>query len=254
MNVVALAFLKTLLLPPGLFVVIAGLALCLRRKRRVSLFLLWFALTLLYVCSTPLASRALAGRLEQSFPPLALDVPLTPAVGAIVVLGCDRYANAPEYGRDEVSACTLVRLRYAAELQARSGLPVLLSGGRPLGEAESEAQLMDRVMTDRFGIKARWLEQDSRSTAENAAGSAALLRAANIQRIALVTHAMHMPRAVRSFRRQGLEPVPAPTQYYSAADHRPAWFALLPSGSALLVSGMAMYEWLGLAWYSLTGK
>lgn len=254
MSVVTLAFLKTLLLPPGLFVVMTGLALCLRRKPRLSMFLLWSAVTLLYFCSTPLAGRALAGVLEQRYPPLDLDAPLAPEVAAIVVLGCDRYANAPEYGRDEVSACTLVRVRYAAELHARSGLPVLLSGGRPMGEAESEAQLMDRVMADRFGVKARWLEPDSRNTAENAAGSAALMRAANVKRIALVTHAMHMPRAVRSFRRQGLEPVPAPTQYYSVADHRPAWFAVLPSAGALLLSSMAIYELLGLGWYSVTGK
>ena len=254
MSTVTLAFLKTLLLPPGLSVMFAGLALCLLRRRRLSMFLLWFAIALLYLCSTPLASRALAGMLEQRYPPLAPGAALAPEVAAIVVLGCDRYANAPEYGQDEVSACTLARLRYAADLQARSGLPVLLSGGRPMGEPQSEAQLMDRVMAERFGVKARWLEQDSRNTAENAAGSAVMLRAANIRKVALVTHAMHMPRAMRSFRRQGLEPVPAPTQFYSVADRRPAWFAVLPTGGSLLVSGMAMYELFGLAWYSLTGK
>ena len=254
MSVVTLALLKTLLLPPGLFVVIAGLALCLRRKRFLSMLLLWSAVTLLYLCSTPMASRALAGLLEQRHPPLTSDASLAPDVGAIVVLGCDRYANAPEYGQDEVSACTLARLRYAAELHARSGLPILLSGGRPMDEPQSEAQLMDRVMGGRLGVKARWLEQDSRNTAENAERSAVLLRAADIRRVALVTHAMHMPRAMRSFRRQGLDPVPAPTHFYSVADRRPAWFAVLPSGSALLVSSMATYELLGLAWYSLTGK
>ena len=254
MSTLTLAFLKTLLLPPGVCLTLAGLALCLHRKRRISMFLLWSAVALLYVLSTPLVSRGLSGLLEHRFPPLALDAQLTRAADAIVVLGCDRYANAPEYGQDEVSPCTLARLRYAAELHARSGLPVLLSGGRPLNEPESEAQLMDRVLRERFGIEARWLEQDSRNTAENAARSAVLLRAANIQRIALVTHAMHMPRAVRSFRRQGLEPVPAPTQYYYVADHRPVWFAVLPSGGALVTSGMAVYELFGMTWYSLTGK
>jgi len=249
-----LAFLKSLLLPPGLCVVIAGSALGLRFKQRLSMFLLCLAVTLLYVCSTPLGSRTLAGLLEHRYPPLAPGTQLAPDVAAIVVLGCDRYANAPEYGQDEVSACTLVRLRYAADLQTRTGLPVLLSGGHPMGEPQSEAQLMDRVMTERFGVKARWLEQDSRDTAGNAAGSAVLLRAANIQRVALVTHAMHMPRAMRSFQRQGLVPVAAPTQFYSVTDRRPAWFSLLPSSGSLLVSSMAMYEMLGLAWYSITGK
>ena len=254
MSTITLAFLKTLLLPPGLCLAIAGLALCLHRKRRTSMLLLWLAIALLYVFSTPLASRALAGLLEHRFQPLALEAPLAQAADAIVVLGCDRYANAPEYGQDEVSPCTLVRLRYAAELHGRSGLPILLSGGRPLGEPESEAQLMDRVLRERFGIVPRWLEQDSSNTAENAAHSAALLLRDNVRRVALVTHAVHMPRAVRSFRRQGLEIVPAPTQYYSVADHRPALFAVLPSGGALMASALASYELLGLAWYTVSAK
>ncbi len=254
MSTVTLAFLKTLLLPPGLSVTLAGLALCLHRKRRLSMFLLWSAVALLYVFSTPLASRGLAGLLEHRFPPLALDAPLAEMADAIVVLGCDRYANAPEYGRDEVSPCTLVRLRYATELHGRSSLPILLSGGSPMGEPESEAQLMDRVLRERFGIEARWLEQESHNTGENAARSAGILLAENVRRVALVTHAMHMPRALRSFRLQGLEPVPAPTQYYSAGDRRPVWFAVLPSAGALMASGMATYELLGLAWYSLSGK
>lgn len=254
MSTETLAVLKTLLLPPGLCLVPAGLALCLRGNRRASMLLLWSAIALLYGFSTPLASRALAGLLEHRFQPLARDAPLTQAADAIVVLGCDRYANAPEYGRDEVSPCTLVRLRYAAELHAQSGLPILLSGGRPMGEPESEAGLMDRVLRERFGITARWLEQDSSNTAQNASFSAAILRAANAQRVVLVTHAMHMARAVRSFRRNGLVLLPAPTQFYSATDHRPVAFALLPSGAALLVSGLAIYELLGLGWYSATGK
>ncbi len=254
MGTVTLAALKSLLLPPGLCLLPALLALPCRRNRRIVVLLLATSVLLFYGFSTPLVSRTLAGLLEHRYPALPADAPLAQEADAIVVPGCDRYANAPEYGSDEVSACTLMRLRYAAELHARSGLPLLLTGGRPMGEAESEAALMDRALRDHFGITARWLEQESHNTGENASRSAALLRGENLRRVVLVTHAMHMPRAVRSFRRHGLTPIPAPTYFHSAPDHRPAWFALLPSGSALLASGMACYEILGLAWYAISGK
>lgn len=254
MGTVTLALLKSLLLPPGLCLLPALAALPLRRSARAVVWLLSLSVTSLYAFSTPLVARALAGVLEQRHAPLSAQAPLATLADAIVVPGCDRYVNGPEFGRDEVSPCTLARLRYAVELQQRSGLPLLLSGGRPLGESESEAALMDRALRRHFGVTARWLEEDSRNTAENAARSAELLDAANVRRILLVTHAMHMPRAVRSFRRHGLTPVPAPTQFHGGADRRPAWFALLPAIGALHTSALAGHELLGLAWYSISGK
>jgi uncharacterized SAM-binding protein YcdF (DUF218 family) len=254
MGTVTLAALKAFLLPPGLCLLPAVLALFVHRNRRVVVVLLSIGIALLYGLSTPWVARALAGTLEHLHPPLPADATLVEEADAIVVLGCDRYANAPEYGGDEVSACTLMRLRYAAELHDRSGLPLLLSGGRPMGEPESEAMLMARVLRDRFGAVPRWLEERSRNTGENAANTAALLRQENMRRVVLVTHALHMPRAVRSFRRHGLTPLPAPTHFYSAPDRRPRWFSLLPSSGALQASSIACYELLGLAWYAIIGK
>jgi uncharacterized SAM-binding protein YcdF (DUF218 family) len=43
--------------------------------------------------------------------------------------------------------------------------------------------------------------------------SAPLLKAAGITRIALVTHASHMPRSAELFRREGIEVLPAPTGF-----------------------------------------
>ena len=78
----------------------------------------------------PLAQRALAGEEAQR-------------AGAIVVLGGGRYDEAPEYGDDTISLAGLRRVRYAAVLQRRTGLPVLVSGGsvyaEPLPESEPEA-------------------------------------------------------------------------------------------------------------------
>jgi len=248
------AAIKAVVLPPGLnlFLALAGFALLPLRKR-MALLLIAFALLLLYFLSTPMAARPLAEMLEQRNPALAPGVAPADA-GAIVVPGCDRYRAAPEFGRDEASACTLVRLRYAVELHARTGIPLLLSGGSPFGEETAEAELMRRALADHFGVETGWLETQSRNTAENAAYSAKLLGSAGIRRIYLVTHALHMARARRSFERQGLKVVAAPTGFYATADPRPAYLQFLPSISALVVSHQALHELLGLARYGVTGK
>ena len=47
--------------------------------------------------------------------------------------------------------------------------------------------------------------------------SAPLLKASGITRIALVTHASHMPRSTELFRREGIEVLPAPTRFRTAS-------------------------------------
>lgn len=255
MSPVLAAAIKAAVLPPGLnlLLLIVGLLL-LPWRRRLSVLVITFSILLLYVLSTTIAAKPLARVLEGRAPALNPELAAGDA-GAIVVPGCDRYSAAPEFGRrDEVSACTLVRLRYAADLHAHTNVPLLLSGGSPFGEQIPEARLMDRVLRERFGTAAEWLETESRNTAENAELSARMLKLAGVKRIYLVTHALHMERARRSFGRHGLEVIPAPTYFLSTPDDRPQSLQFLPSAGALMISNQTIYELLGLAWYATTER
>jgi uncharacterized SAM-binding protein YcdF (DUF218 family) len=208
---------------------------------------------LLYLLSTPAVARRLAAAVEGGFNPMP-GADLLQTAGAIVVPGCDRYANAPEHGgRDAVSACTLVRLAHAAGIHRATGLPILVSGGRVFGEAEAEAELMERALRSDFNVEATWLETQSRNTAGNARHSAVILKTQGIGTIVLVTHAVHMRRAAESFRRQGIEVVPAPAAFYSAPDSKPLVMRFLPSMTALSISHVALYEMLGGLWYRVRG-
>ena len=65
-----------------------------------------------------------------------------------------------------------------------------------------------------------------------------------VRRIALVTHAWHMPRAVQAFERAGLQVVPAPTGF--TRPQQRALLEWLPSGSGLQSSREILREWLGM--------
>jgi uncharacterized SAM-binding protein YcdF (DUF218 family) len=165
-----------------------------------------------------------------------------------VVLGGGLGRESPEYGTDTVNPPTLERLRYAAWLHRRTGLPILVSGGRPLDTRLSEADTMRDALTADFNAPPRWVEGDSLNTRENAVRAQALLADGSIRRIYLVTHAWHMPRARRAFEEVGLEVIAAPTGYASITPSPMAW---VPSGQALRNTHLAMREWLGQAWYRL---
>ena len=246
------AILKALVLPPGLNLLLLLLALaCWWRYRRLAIGLAVCSILLLAALSLPRVSQVLLGSLERPYPAIAPERVRREAQ-AIVVLGGGRYPRAAEFGgADLLNAPALVRVRYGAYLHRETGVPLLVTGGRvDPAAAEAEADIMARSLRDHFNVAPRWLETRSRTTRENAVYSAKLLAEAGVTRIALVSHALHMHRAVEEFSRQGLTVLPAPTAYFS---HVPArgWLAFFPSARALHHSRMALHEWLGYWFYKL---
>lgn len=143
---------------------------------------------------------------------------------AILVLGGGRVPRAPEYGMSDLSEGSAERLRYAMWLSRQTGLPVAFSGGYGWGQAEgpAEAEIADRIAREVYGRPLRWIETDSRDTRGNAALSLRLLQGAGIEEIVLVTHAAHMPRALRDFQEAAagspIKLTPAPMGSLTARD------------------------------------
>lgn len=235
--------LVAFLLPPlnGLLLITAGGWLWHRRPLLARTFA-GAGVLLLWLLALPAVGDAMLRTLEGK-PLIRADL-LQAQV--IVVLGGGLYRNAPEYGGDTVGDATLLRLRYAVKLHRESGLPLLVSGGNPAGANLSEAEAMRRVLTAEFGVPVRWVEGASNNTHENARFSAALLKPERITRIMLVTHAWHMPRALKSFTEAGLAVSPAPTLFH----HAPlSLLDFLPTQYG--DSRHAIHEWIGLIWYRL---
>jgi uncharacterized SAM-binding protein YcdF (DUF218 family) len=244
--------LGVLLMPLGVVVLLLVLGLLLRRRSlRFAIVLSWWGVAVLVVLSLPITGHFLCALLENSVPPLRLsDVHLRERVDAIVVLGAGRNTDAPEYGGETVSRTTLERLRYGARLHRATKLPLLVTGGSVFGESVSEAALMQRVLAEDFGVRAAWVETRSRNTYENALYSRPILQAAGVHRAILVTHALHMPRALWAFQHAGVDAIAAPMGYTNN-DSGALLLDLLPSANGLELSSGTVHEWLGLIWYQL---
>ncbi len=238
--------LSSLLIPPGLLLVVFATGLTLiRRRPHAGRALLIAGTAGLYLLSMPLTGSTLLQ---------AWETPATvsgdyPATAAIVVLAGGRYRQAPEYGGDTVNAMSLVRLRYAATLHRRSGLPILVSGGSPDGAATSEAQAMRETLENEFAVPVRWSEKRSANTLDNARNTREILAAENIRHVVLVTHAWHMPRARLAFERSGFEVIAAPTAHTTPG--RMTVLDFLPDAGALLKSALFFHEVIGTVWYRL---
>jgi len=245
--------MELLLAPPGLsiWLMLVGIWLLYRGHRsRLGLGLAGSGVALLYLLSTPLVAQLLLSSLQTApaIPPTELD---EQGAQAIIVLGAGRRKNAGEYGIDTLNSLALERLRYAAFIARRTDLPVLVSGGLAKDGHPPEAMLMMETIEAEFGVPIRWVESESRNTFENARYSAQILQGAGIQRAFLVSHAWHMPRALWSFRKFGIQVIPAPTVFEQWGDGDMIAQDFLPNARALQKSAYAFHEYLGNLWYRL---
>lgn len=239
-------WLKSAMLPPTPFLVMAAVGLLLARRRWTwGWWAAVAAVAALTLLATPLLSATLLRRLETS-PPLSAEQLRAAPAEAIAILSADA-ATAPEYGGDSVGALTLVRLRYGARVQLATGLPLLVSGGTLPAGGIRIAAAMRSVLEDEFHVPVAWIEDRSQDTWENARFSAAILERQGIRRVLLVTHAWHMTRARAAFERAGLEVVAAPTGFTGPPTL--TLDSLIPSAPALAASYFAVYEMLGGVYY-----
>lgn len=235
------------LLPPFNLILLGMLGvLLLRCKPGLGKAMVVAALTLLYLLSIPLVADALLRTLEPAPRRNSLDKDIQ----AIVVLGGGTYYNAPEYHGDTVGRFSLERVRYAAWLHQQTGKPILATGGDPADHGSAEAAQMKAVLEREFTVPVEWIETVARNTRENAYNSFAILQKEGIGRIALVTHAWHMPRAAREFEQAGFKISPAATGYTTR--HRTDIFVLIPTAAALQKSSLFFHEVIGIGWYWLT--
>ncbi|MDR0634088.1 MAG: YdcF family protein [Azoarcus sp.] len=233
---------SALILPPllPLILVCVGLVL-IRRRWRGGFPLAWLGFAVGALTVTPATVDLMLAPLEPAAPFRVADAG---DAQAIVILGGGRMFGAPEYGGDTVSGATLERLRYGARLARETGLPILVSGGAPGGRIP-EAVLMKATLEEDFHTPVSWTEESSLDTNQNARNSAALLKAAGIGRIVLVTHAFHMRRAQAEFSARGLTVFAAPTAWMGSR-HSSEVLSLLPNPGSAHAGWFALHEWLGL--------
>ena len=243
------AALSSLFLPP-LLLVVAVLALGLlawRGRRRAGLLAALCALMVLAL-ATPIASGLLLASLEATVPRGTAAVPGCDTPGAIVVLAAEVARG--QNGLD-VGPLTLERLRAAAALQRRTGLPILVTGGQVGRNDVPLAFLMQRSLTQDFGVPVRWVEPRAADTAQNAANAAAMLRAEGICSTYVVTHGWHLPRALEAFGRQpGPAALPAPVRFRRMPEGRQV-SDYVPRVDHLVESWFALREWTGRLVYAI---
>ncbi len=269
--------LPLLIYPLGLSCVLLGIALVwLWKFPRRSLIAIATALLILFCSSNPMIASTLVQTLEwQYLPPNPM-----PTVEAIVVLGGATRPQSPPRPWIEVLESG-DRVLYGVKLYQSGAAPLILfSGGRlswkegrkssATGQSAtataqgspSEAKDMADI-AQAMGVppQAILLENESLNTYENAVETAKILKQQQINRILLVTSAIHMPRSMAIFKKQGFDVTAAPTDYWVSEESlaemqgisSATFLNVLPDTEALHLFTRALKEYIGMGVYRAKG-
>lgn len=247
------AFLKiasALLTPPASLMVGALLALVLVafKWRRLALLVLLLAVAHIVILSFPPVSDALMGYLEARSRVAEAAAPAC-CYEAIVVLGGGIGAAHPPEQPDPHLNDGADRIWHAARLWKRGLAPrIIVSGGSFLaqhgGPATTEADAMRLFLMD-LGVPADAITDEAQAlnTIDNIRNVRAIVGKG---RVALVTSAYHMPRALQLAARAGLNVGAFPTDYQAVPAVRLPWDNWLPSIGGLGQSNLALREIIAL--------
>lgn len=215
-----------------------------RKQTKLGIGFVLATLVLMYSLSIQPVSHFLAAHLEYEYPAYQGQ-----KVAWVVVLGSFHATDSQISAHNELSRTGRARLSMAVTVMNDNPGATLLVSGYGGGDPVSHAEVMARE-AQRMGIPADriMLAPEARDTLEEAQAWQLVL---NRSEFALVTSAMHIPRAMYLFESLGLSPIAAPANYEAIGTPEPQWRHWLPKARNLYRSEAAWHEYLGLTWARL---
>ena len=238
---------------------VVALVMWWRRSRLVPVPIT-LALILLLGGSSGWVANGLTKSLEWQYMPRGV----LPTADAIVVLGGATKSAFPPRPAVDLSESG-DRVLYGAQLYREGKAPVVIASGGRInwrGSGPSESAYMAEILKT-LGVPTSAILQDptSLNTHQNAVNVKKIMKERGIRRVLLVTSAMHMPRSLKIFQRQGIEAIPAPTDFLvtqhdieeSTNTTEAIVLNLLPDTDRLDKTTRALKEYIGTVVYRLRG-
>ena len=225
-------------------VLLVSLSVILRRRGPALI-----GLIMLLVCALPMTADQLWETLEADYPHRSIES--TENADAVVVLsGMLEWLETedsvvPQWGEATDRLFAGVDLLNAG----KAPLIIFTRGQYPWADLPPEGeQLAKRAISMGVQDTRILLTGIATNTADEAGEVKSVMDLGGMKRIILVTSAFHMPRARMLFERAGIESVPYPTDFRSAA--RPSnWLNLVPSADGLDRTSDAVREFIGRIYY-----
>ncbi|KXI28523.1 YdcF family protein [Paraglaciecola hydrolytica] len=227
---------------PVFYLLIVSIGVFSSRKKLFK-YLSFIPIVWFFLCSMTYPSVRLVKPLEDQYPVINIESKTWRDAQAIVVLACNYFEDEELPFVSRWPNCSLQRNMHTAMMYQAYPLPIYLAGD-VLGHNDKIAQAMhNKQFFEKFGVPAEdiFTIAKGRSTETEVSALVSILDG---KKIALVTSASHLPRAVAYFSTLGIDVIPVPVEHFS---RRKIEFSLgLPNALSLYRSERAIHEYLGL--------
>ncbi len=236
-------------LPFMLFIGLTGLlVLWFTRHKFIASLLILIAFAGILLASLKPVSSVLLAHMEQQYKGY---IPSTQPVDYIMVLGHGHVMDNHQPITSRLSRTALVRLTEGIRILRLHPEAKLILSGYKGGTSISQARMMATAAQSLAGINPddTILLETPRNTLEEATQAVAVV---GNKRLVLVTSASHMPRAMIDFQQQGLQPIPAPTEFLGSDSDISQFWRYAPNARNLEQTELFWRETMGLWWQKLS--
>ena len=232
--------IQSFILPPGIIVVLIYI---FRSYKKIIIFIS----LILWLLSTQFIAFRLLEPLEEPY-----RVQNNKSFDAVALLGGGYISNAPNLSLGEES---LKRFIYSLEIAKKQNIPIIFDGGeeeakelkKTINELNSKLKINLPILNGKYKKKyGIYIQNKALTTIDNAKNIKEFFSKNGIKnpKLALVTSAYHMKRALDEFKRVSLNPTPRATDFKVSKDNYFSYY--LPSAYGLNLSYHALHEYLGL--------
>lgn len=227
---------------PFFYILIRGIGKFSTQKR-LTKYLSFVPIIWFFLCSMTYPSVVLIKPLEDQYQVIDVESEEWRGAQAIVVLACNYFEDDKLPFVSRWPNCSLQRNLHAALMYQSFPLPIYLAGDI-LGHNDHVAQAIhNKMFFEKFGVPADQIITilKGKNTETEVSALASIL---NGKKVALVSSASHLPRAVHYFNSHNIDVLPIPVEHFS---RRKIELSLgLPNALSLYRSERAIHEYLGL--------
>lgn len=221
-----------------------GLYFLLLKREKFSKIFLTLSFSVMILYSYPPFSNFLVEKLENQYP----KYDYAKNVKYIHVLGNGHNTDSDQPLSSQISSAGVKRdlegILIHLNMQDSKLIFTGFGGSTNISNAKMNAKLASSL-----GVKDEniIIGETPKDTKEEALFAKSVVKD---EAFILVTSATHMPRAMMLFKSVGLNPIPAPTNFYKNKDES---LFVLPTICDFGKSQIAMHEYIGMLWSKLRG-
>jgi uncharacterized SAM-binding protein YcdF (DUF218 family) len=213
------------------------------QRLKVGKIFILIGIGVLYIFSLGIVKNTFVWLLESQYSVPKLED--LKSVDIIVVLGGGVLPGSGLRQKQEPTGFTYSRTALGVETFKQSSARYLVFSGDQVAHVMKDLALALGVPEHQVIVESR-----SINTRQHPIELKNVIDVASVEKIGIVTSALHMPRTIRQFRKHFplILPIPGNSIFESWGWH---WTSLVPSAGALYHTSMFVYEIFGLMWYEI---